>query len=350
MLVGINTLQPDKPGTAREDRWLRRLLETVRGSETTTEFVVLTDCPGASPYAPWPRLEVASEGASLSSMWGGGGGLANVVKQAGIDVLLTPLEHARAGAPAPQVLYALELSRWEQEPGSNTVIKPRDLKAIRRICAEARALVVSSEYLRRRCLDLFEAPLDKSIVATAGVEPVFQKKQDPMLDRPYFLTYIEPATIRYLQPMFAALAKRKAEFAQLYVMAGPVCEDEPSDWGMEVVRIEQCPDTLLASLYQHCMAFLYPGVHDGSAMRILEAMRAGALVVAPQSGASVELAAKFPFYYNPQSADSLVQTVRRVVNVDKDKRAEHLHLAQSAASRYAWDKSAWKLLSAFKRP
>jgi len=87
---------------------------------------------------------------------------------------------------------------------------------------------------------------------------------------------------------------------------GQPAEAEPADWGPRVMRIEYCPASHLAGLYQHCDAFIQPSLYEGSGVTVLEAMRAGAPVVTSRTGGIEEVAGDTPIFFNPESTASII--------------------------------------------
>lgn len=342
MLVGVDIAHA-KPGY--EERLIRRVLETVRGLQTNTRFVVFTDEDSADVYENWPRVIVGAQGRSLLS---GQDDIEHAARKAKVDILLAPLMGASANSAVPQVLYALDLAAWEKDPETGKTPSSR-IKAAKKACANSRALFVPSEYLRRRCLELFEAPIDRTIVGPPGVDAVFSIVQKPLLEDPYVLFFFDAATEAFVPELCNMFIKREKEFSQTVVVAGPKLDGEPVVWGPRIIRVDQCPDTVLASLYRHADVCIYPAIHDGSAMRILEALRAGAVVVTPHAAGATELAGDAPFYYNPASTASMVQALRWALELEGPQRKQRIHLGQGVASKYGWEKTAWKLLSALKR-
>lgn len=349
MLVGVNTIPARGEAAApHEDRYLQCILNTVRTLETASEFVVFTHPGNHDVFTGCARILLAVHSGGFTSWGGGRKVLEQAVKQAQVELLLSPLDSASPDAPVPQVLYSLSLARWLGEPGNPSRHGSR-LRAVKQACANARAVLVPSEHLRRKCLDLFEAPLDKTVVAPPGVAAVFGRSHAPVVARPYLLTFNDTMTEARLPDLREAFSKRRQEFTQTLVIAGQGLEPEPSDWGPRTLRVEQCPEAFLASLYQHSALFVYPAEYDGSAMRIMEALRAGAIVVTPHTGSTDELAGNAPFYYNPASTASFLQAVRRAIDLDPAKREERIHLGKNIAAQYTWVKTAWRILSAFKR-
>lgn len=350
MLAGVNMVESAgyRAGDA-ERRYLRRFLATARAVQNNTQFVVFTNTPGETSVCGWETVSVEAHGGVLGALPVRGTALDHVLRRHQVDVVLSPLEAATAVSSTPQVLLALGAGAWESDAGGAGAKRSSALKPMKKACANARAVIAASEYVRRRCLELFDVPLDKSIVAPAGVDPVFEKPQSPIVAPPYFLIFRDENTSAYVNRLIEALNNAREEFPQTLVVAGERCGNEPEEWDPRIVRIEQCPDSTLAGLYQHCAVFIQPSVHDGSALRVLEAVRAGAAVISPHARAVEELAGNAVFYYNWESPASFLATLRRAFDLSEEQRKERIHLGRMAMAKYAWDKTAWKILAALKR-
>ncbi len=344
MLAGINTVQPEGLHAGYEEHYLRRILDTIRGAQDNTRFVIFTHEENHAAYEGWMRVRVKAHGRGFGRS-GGDPDLSAAAKQAKIDVLLSPLETAPASSPVPTVLYTLGLNAWRDElasPGSA-------IKAAKRACVQARAVVVPSEFMRRKCLEFFESPLDKGVVAHPGVDAGLNTAQPRLVDSPYIMLFLDSASAPHMPAACAAIKKRGADLPYLLVIAGPPLETEPASWGPETIRVEEYTHSVLASLYQHSAACLYPAVHDGSGMRVLEALRAGAIVVTPNANAAHELAGDTPFFYNAASDASMIQAVRWSMEQTPAQRKQRISQGRTTSGKYSWEKTAWKLLAALKR-
>lgn len=348
MRVAVSTLlAKNRLDTGHEERYLRRVISTARQVQPETEFIVLTHEGNHGSFEGWDRVMV-QEGSGMLGSLRGGTPIERAAKQASADILLQALDTATASPPMQQVLYALDLSPYEPAPGEHGK-KPLDAKTIRKAAAASLTVVVPSEYLRRRCLELFETPLNHVMVAHPGVDTIFAESHGTMVAAPYLVIYEDSLTYPHKERVREALDQLSKENSHTFVIVGRNPFDEIEDWGPRAVRIEHLPDNHLAGLYQNGSCFLYAGLHDGSAVRVLEALHSGIPVVAPSSGAFNELAGKHPIYYNATSTATMIQCLRRALDEDPKARNERVRLTRSTTSKYNWEKCAWRFLSAFKR-
>lgn len=349
MRVAVNVTSSNKATSFHRDQYLGRLLRSVTSIQDEIQFVLLTS-PDSSPlYNGFECIETSPSiiRKGFLGLGGSSGELSRAMKQAKADVALSLLNEGIEKPGLPELLLVHDLGPWELESQKGGVGAVN--KHIKRHCNQADALFMPSEHLRRRCLDLFEVPLNRGSVGLPGLDPVFRTEQSTMVDLPYVILYLSPLVSSCMEQVFKVREQLEAEFEHTIVIAGPGLPAEPTEWDGRVVRIEYLPDNHLTGLYQHASAFIYPGLHDGCGYAVLEALGAGLPVVAARSGALQEIAKDIPIYFNPGSSESLLQGVRRVLGFSKSERAQRVHLGQSITSNYTWEKAAWKLVSALQR-
>ena len=216
-------------------------------------------------------------------------------------------------------------------------------------CASFPGVLCADAFLlRRRCLDLFEVPLDKTIVAPPGVSAAFDAPQPSMLDDPYIILIDDAMSTQYVPECIEIFTKRRSEYPHSLVIVGNA-SGESDRLGNEVFRVDRLPDAAMAGLYRQAALVVYPAPFDGSAMRAIEVLRAGACLVMPQIPSAIELVGKAPFYYNHGNTNALIQAIRHAIGLNEEERASRIHIGRTATARFGWDKTAWKVLSAFKR-
>lgn len=346
----LGVLTPDTQQrccTGDEDIYLRRMLSRLRRMQDMAQLFLFTSEEKHAEYDGWLRapMPVPGPAAGLTSMLGVGGhrALAKAAQRAGVDALFAPLGSAPAGFPIPVWLYIVDTRPWE--PGGD---QESQLKQAKRLCIESRAIVSPSEYTRRRCLEVFDVPLDKVVVAPPGVDAVFAEQHGAIVEKPYLVVVGDTCKTHNFPRVFKAIAQIQKETPYTLVMIGNPCTEEPPTWGPRGVRIEKCPDQQLAGLYQNADAVIFAALHDGSGQRVLEVLRAGGMAVAPNLGAIPEIAGDGPVYFNSESIESIARSLRRGIDEGKTNQEQRRRAAKRAAE-FTWEKCAWKALSAFKR-
>ena len=348
MLVGVNTLAIPPGFGGGEERFLRKTLATIRQAQPSTRFVVFTDPGNHDSFDGYDRV-CAKKGVRLGLSNDTGAMLAPLAKSAGIDLLFSPLNTGPAKFPVPVVLLALDLRRWEPEHLKLERRAAARHKAIKRVSANAAAIVTPSESVQRKALHLLEVGLDKTVIAPLGVDEVFGEPQPSLVEGPFLLAVGDTREFKNIPRLRQVCAQLGKEFPHSLVVVGRPCEAEPDDWGPRVMRFEHIPTPYLAGLYQHCDAFIQPSLYEGSGVTVLEAMRTGAPVATSRTGGIAEAAGDTPFFFNPENVGSMVSNVRRILEEDAQARRTRTQVGVRAAAEFTWERCAWKVLSAFKK-
>ena len=347
MLIGVNAVSLGTGNGNGAERYLRTVLTKMRALQPATKFILFTSPANHDSFADWDR-ECVEVGALRGFLSGGDTGLNRAIARVTPDALFSPLEEAPAKCAVPLVLYALDLRRWEPETLKQNRSDAKRFKQMKPICASASAIVAPSEFVRRKFLDLFEVPLNKVVVAPLGVSEAFGQPQTSVIEEPYFLFVGTTNACKNLARFNEALAHLKKEFPYTLAVVGPPGEEEPVKWSVPVVRIEQCPASCLAGLYQHCSLYIQPSLYEGSGVTILEAMRAGAMIASSRVGGIEEVAGDVPIFFNPESVASMQAAIRRALEETPEQHKQRAHHGHQIATEFTWEKCAWKTLSAFK--
>ena len=344
MHIAVNTLPAAGiPFPHHVVRYLSQVLERIQREKPSLRFSCLHLRETPNPFPTLSGIESAAVESGLRARLSGSDSLDGLLKKQRVDLVISPLQTALPRTQLPQVLLALDLALWEDRQQSAPA--PKDVK---RTCAAAKNIIVPTEHLRRQCLERFEAPMERIVVAPPGVTPGLGEASQSMVEKPYVVLFYDPLTAPLLATIRAALEKRKDEFRFTQVIVGPELPEEPAQWGPGVVRIEQCPANHLAGLYQEAAFFLYPAPHDGSGLRVLEALATGVPVLAAGARGVSEVAGDAPIYFNGESLDAFFQSLKRVLSEDGQSRGKRIHTGKQIASRYDWEKTMWKVLATLK--
>ena len=344
MHIALNTL----PGTAvpfphHVVRYLDQVIDRIQKEKPSVTFSCVHLSDEDSPFPRLPSIEAAPPKSGLRARFSRSDSIDGLLLKHKAALILSPLQTAVARTSLPQVLLALDLAPWESKDGPKA--SARDAKIA---CANARHLIVPTDQLRRRCLELFEAPMEKIVVAPPGVAAGLDSPTHSVVEKPYFVFFYDPLSAPLMATIRKALEKRHEEFPFTQVIVGPTLPDEPRQWGPGVVRIEQCPANHLAGLYQEAAFFLYPAPHDDCGLRVLEALAAGVPVVAAGTRGLTEVAGNAPIYFNGESLDAFFQSLKRVLAEDGQSRGKRIETGKQTAGRYNWEKTMWKVLATFK--
>jgi glycosyltransferase involved in cell wall biosynthesis len=102
----------------------------------------------------------------------------------------------------------------------------------------------------------------------------------------------------------------------------------------------------LAALYAGATALVAPSLHEGFGLTALEAMAAGAPVVASRTGAHVEVCGDAARYFDPRDPTDLARAIGEVTANLAD-RAELVRRGRSRVAAYSWERSARAHVAAY---
>ena len=172
--------------------------------------------------------------------------------------------------------------------------------------------------------------------------------------RPYLLCVgtIEPR--KNLPAVFRALARLpRAERPELRVVGAPgldatAIQALPARLGLngDVRFLGPRPTDELVTLYAGALALVYPSLLEGFGLPVLEAMAAGAPVVASNRSSVPEVAGDAAILVDPEDDTSIAAALERVVTssaLRDDLRAR----GRARAARFSWEQTARLTLDVF---
>ena len=352
MILGVSTLtERGRSYQFLDDRievrFLHHALEAVRQLDPDLRIVVFTDPDTHDAFSNFERVCI---GDSRSNLLGGRGALvAQAARRAGADTVLAPMSCPLSPHPSfMQILFLTDLLFLGTGNGREVPSADRLTRHARKALQASGGLLCTSHALQRSCTARLGLGMERIFVAPPGVSGVFQQNLTPVAQAPYAVLPVNRYTLPCLPALREALRKRPELFPPLIALIGPPAPAEPGEWGCGIVRIERCPDAILASLLRHADLLLYPAVEDGCGIAVVEALRAGAPVLTTRTGAPAEWGGTVPAYCDPENVTSIIQALRRFQDETPSEREDRLAMGRGAASEATWECCAWKMLAALR--
>jgi glycosyltransferase involved in cell wall biosynthesis len=229
----------------------------------------------------------------------------------------------------------------------------------------ARRVIAVSETTRGELLARYRLPPAHVVVVPEAAAPHFAPPPPPALaatraryglDRPYvlFVGFLEPK--KNLGVLLEAVARLRRTGAwgvtELVVVGVPGWGPDPARrahaLGLDgAVRfVGSVPDADLSALYGGALAFAFPSLWEGFGLPALEAMAAGAPVVASNRGALPEVTAGAALLVDP-AAGPLAEALERLLA--EPALRERLRLAGLArAAEFSWERTARETLAVYR--
>jgi glycosyltransferase involved in cell wall biosynthesis len=352
MFLGVSTLT--ESGRSYQDmddqievRFLQHALHAVHQLDQGLRVLVFTDPSTHEAFYGFER--VCIEGGRSQLLGGRGALVAQAVREAGVNTILAPMS-----CPLPphqsfmQTLFLTDFHFMGSGDGRETPSAERLTRQARKALRASAGLLCTSHTLQKSCIARFGLGLERIFVAPPGVSDVFQEDRPPITARPYSLLPVNRYTLPSLPALREAMKRRPELFPPTLVVIGQIQLPELEEFPCGIIRVECCPDAVLASLLRHADLLLYPAVDDGCGVAVLEALRAGAPILTTRTGAPAEWGGAVPAYCDPQNVISIIQALRRFHDETPSEREDRLAMGRGAASEATWERCAWKFLAALK--
>jgi len=183
MIVGVNLVGIEAGRYGGAEYYLRNVLAKMRAVQPDTRFVLFTSAGNHDSFDGWDR-ECLDGGGLFTGIEGR---VERAAKQRGADVLFAPArirasEEQHSGRPF-RARFVCVGKR------SRRIVRKRaaKIKAVKRVCENAAAIVAPSEFVQRKYLELLGIPLNKVVVAPLGVSEIFAMPQSCFVQKPYLL-------------------------------------------------------------------------------------------------------------------------------------------------------------------
>jgi glycosyltransferase involved in cell wall biosynthesis len=240
-------------------------------------------------------------------------------------------------------------------------------RRMKRIAAEARALITVSHFSASEILALYGLPPEQVRVIPNGVSEEFVPlRDDRAMDvlrnhlgiggRPYLLFVGGADPRKNHRVLFEAVAGRQQRLGRyaLVLVGSEVHQfgsfrETAARFGLEgqVVCAGRLPIHEIRLLYSYADLFVYPSLYEGFGMPVLEAMACGAPVVTSKTTALGEVAGDAAVLIDPQDPEALADGIVRLLD-DEAWRATLKKRGFERIKRFTWDQAASLTLALYR--
>ena len=204
-----------------------------------------------------------------------------------------------------------------------------------RAARAASAVIVPSEFVRGRALELLELDTERVHVIPLAIDhAVFRPGEEAR--EPFLLYPARPWPHKNHSRLFEAFASLRETRSQLrLVLTGGGLERlDPLPDGVE--SLGSVSAEALAALYRRAACLVFPSLYEGFGLPPLEAMAAGCPVAAADAGAIPEVCGDAAVLFDPTDAESIAAGILEANDHAEELRERGL----SRAAGFTWDETA----------
>ncbi len=216
-------------------------------------------------------------------------------------------------------------------------------RAYDRAAERSAATIVPSEFVRERAIELLDVDPRHVHVVPHGVDHgLFAPGSEA---RESFLLYpARPWRHKNHPRLFQALVDLRRELPDLrLVLTGGGLERlRPLPDGVEPLGLVTREE--LASLYRRAACLVFPSLHEGFGLPVLEAMASGCPVAASTAGALPGVCGDAAVLFDPEDVRAMENGIREAL-----ARADELRAAGLARAEFTWEESAAAHEDVFRR-
>ena len=207
-------------------------------------------------------------------------------------------------------------------------------RAHERSARSADAVIVPSQFVRRRAIELLGLPPERVRAIPWGVDHERFRPGDEQRE-PFLLYPARPWPHKNHARLFDAFALLREERPELrLVLTGGGHEARPVPAGVEVLGLVSGEE--LASLYRRTACLVFPSLYEGFGQPPLEAMASGAPVAASNVAAVVEACGDAAALFDPTDSEDIAGVVSGVLDAPERFAAAGPERARS----FTWAETA----------
>lgn len=224
----------------------------------------------------------------------------------------------------------------------------------------ASRILTISEFSKSEIARYTSAHPDRIDVSPLAANPAFatrlpdNRRQDmierliPARKTPYLLCVANTYPHKNVESLVQAFGLLHSACPHRLVLVGKERRGEPAvkkaltalPDPSRVTRLARVSDEDLVALYQGCSVFVFPSLYEGFGLPVLEAMMAGAPVVAADIPTTREIGGSWPWICDALAPSSLANAIQAALNEPEPPRAERLQAARAHANSFTWEKTA----------
>jgi glycosyltransferase involved in cell wall biosynthesis len=277
--------------------------------------------------------------------------LPRLVRNRGIDLLLTTRDRTLVSAPARTMVWLFEipdhrvqLLRRSQAPLHRKIIARLSLFRFRRIVRSVSHFVVSSEFTRNDLAVRYVVPVDRITMIAPGVSDTYRNAEGVSAAR-YVLHFATGDLRDNSEVALGAFAKASRSIASnvRLVLAGvPDALRETLEQSARARGIGDridirgyVPAAQMPQLFAGAEVYFDPTLFEGFGLQLLEAMSAGTPVVTSNYSSAQEVVGDAGITASSDDEHAFAAALTALIN-DAGLRSRYSSLGKARAAAYTW--------------
>ena len=106
-------------------------------------------------------------------------------------------------------------------------------------------------------------------------------------------------------------------------------------------------DKILANLYKHSIAFIFPSLYEGFGIPVLEAFACNTPCLLSNGGSLPEVGGDAALYFDPQNADEIEQSLKKILN-NKTLRDDLIQKGTQRLQKFSWENTYNQTINFYK--
>lgn len=348
MRVGVNAyfLVPKSVGGV--EVYLRNLLPEIQRADPSVELVLFTTRSNHATFDGFERVPGHFSGWNLPwRIWAEQKPLVNAVQKAGCEILFSPCFTGPINPPFPHVVTIHDVNYLDVPESFLWPIRRMIAFDLPRVAGSADAITTVSEFSRNRILEVFGIEGNRVIVTpNAPGEDIYHLQPCP-LSTPFLLFVGFTYPHKNVKRLSRAFLRLVDSIPHDLVIVGKNRGGEPLRHP-RIRRLSRVSFQDLIGLYHGCDLFVYPSRYEGFGMPALEALAAGARVVASTGGAIPEVCGKAATYFDPYDEEAMADAIIRALDEAPEERRARVEAGIRHARTFTWRQCAERTLDAFR--
>jgi len=371
--IGVNALFLIPGEVGGSQTYLLETLRSMAALQEPVQFTVFTNRENdaflrqalAEPCFRYHLLKFRATNRVVRILWEQIA-LPAAVARAGIDVLWSPGYTAPLRTRCPQVvtIHDMQYKRFPEDlPWTGRVVTDF---LLRREVGRGHAILAPSDFSKNEIVHFLGAASGQIHVTPEAADSAFSTRPDLSSlppetvlglphGRPYLLCVANSYPHKNIPALIHAFAQLQDEIPHQLVLAGkPRLGEGAVQAALQkvpqgrVTRLDWCPRASLITLYQGADVFVFPSLHEGFGLPVLEAMLARTPVITTREGSIPEAGGHAAVYADGRDPADLAQRIRDVLRWSPLTRQAMLDQAEAHARTFSWKQTAALTLAALR--